>query len=85
MRKQASKVLRLVLTQLECGLNNLAVLYYEQGRYSEAEPLYRDALAMRQRLLGEEHPDIAPASTTSPRSTTSRDATVRRSRSTAMP
>ena len=34
--------------------------YYEsQGRYEEAEPLYVDALAMGQRLLGEAHPDVA--------------------------
>jgi tetratricopeptide (TPR) repeat protein len=31
----------------------------EQGRYSEAEPLYRDALALCKRLLGEEHPSVA--------------------------
>ncbi len=35
--------------------------YYlkEQTQYSDAEPLYIDALAMRKRLLGEEHPDVA--------------------------
>src|SRR5262249_18473979 len=31
------------------SLNNLAALYYSQGRYAEAEPLYR-------RALGPEHP-----------------------------
>ena len=41
------------------SLNNLAALYRSQGRYEEAEPLYRDALAMGQRLLGEAHPDVA--------------------------
>ncbi|MEG3440445.1 tetratricopeptide repeat protein, partial [Pannus brasiliensis CCIBt3594] len=40
-------------------LNNLAYLYRETGRYGEAEPLYRQALEMRKRLLGEEHPDVA--------------------------
>jgi CHAT domain-containing protein len=40
-------------------LNNLAGLYRSQGRYSEAEPLYRQALDMRKRLLGNEHPDVA--------------------------
>jgi tetratricopeptide (TPR) repeat protein len=40
-------------------LNGLAWLYREQGRYSEAEPLLRDALAMLKRLLGEEHPAVA--------------------------
>ncbi len=29
------------------------------GRAGEAEPLYRDALAMRQRLFAGDHPDVA--------------------------
>jgi tetratricopeptide (TPR) repeat protein len=41
------------------SLNNLAVLYSSQGRYEEAEPLYLQALSMRQKLLGTEHPDVA--------------------------
>ncbi len=41
------------------SLNDLAGLYYNQGRYAEAEPLYQEALAMRKRFLGEEHPDVA--------------------------
>jgi tetratricopeptide (TPR) repeat protein len=41
------------------SLNNLALLYDSQGRYSEAEPLYLKALAMWKRLLGEEHPSVA--------------------------
>ena len=32
-------------------------LYQRQGRYSEAEPLYRRALEARERVLGTEHPD----------------------------
>ena len=34
------------------GLDNLAVIYYYQGRYSEAEPLYLQTLEMRKRTLG---------------------------------
>jgi tetratricopeptide (TPR) repeat protein len=41
------------------SLNNLAYLYSSQGRYGEAEPLYRQALEMRRQLLGTEHPDVA--------------------------
>ena len=40
-------------------MNNLAELYRKQGKYEAAEPLYVDALAMRKKLLGEEHPDVA--------------------------
>ena len=39
------------------SLNNLAGLYESQGRYSEAEPLYRLALEKRRAVLGEKHPD----------------------------
>jgi len=39
------------------SLNNLAVLYYSQGKYSEAELLYLDALAMFERVLGTNHPN----------------------------
>ena len=37
----------------------MAGLYSSQGRYEEAEPLYIQALDMRKKLLGEEHPDVA--------------------------
>ena len=30
-----------------------------QGKYAEAEPLYRKALAIRQKVLGENHPHTA--------------------------
>ena len=40
------------------SLNNLAVLYQAQGRYAEAEPLYQRALAIREKALGPEHPDV---------------------------
>ena len=41
------------------SLNNLAELYYNQGRYAEAEPLYRRALAKWEKALGPEHPKVA--------------------------
>ncbi|MEM9003798.1 MAG: tetratricopeptide repeat protein, partial [Cyanobacteria bacterium P01_F01_bin.86] len=40
-------------------LNNLALLYRSMGRYSEAEPLYARALAIREAQLGPDHPDTA--------------------------
>ncbi|MBI4781362.1 MAG: tetratricopeptide repeat protein [Oscillatoriophycideae cyanobacterium NC_groundwater_1537_Pr4_S-0.65um_50_18] len=41
------------------SLNWLGYLYKSQGRYSEAEALYVQALELRQRLLGEEHSAVA--------------------------
>ena len=43
------------------SLNNLALLYDAQGRYAEAEPLYKRALAIREKALGPDHPDVAPS------------------------
>ncbi|MDB9486591.1 tetratricopeptide repeat protein [Dolichospermum circinale CS-537/01] len=47
------------LEALATSLNNLAVLYKNQGKYSEAEPLYLEALEMRRRLFTGDHPDVA--------------------------
>ena len=41
------------------SLNDLAALYNAQGRYAEAEPLYKRALAIREKALGPAHPDVA--------------------------
>jgi tetratricopeptide (TPR) repeat protein len=41
------------------SLNNLAVLYYKQGKYSKAEPLFLQALEMTKRLFIKDHPDVA--------------------------
>jgi tetratricopeptide (TPR) repeat protein len=40
-------------------LNNLAGVYHVQGKLAEAEPLYREAIQIRERQLGEAHPDTA--------------------------
>jgi tetratricopeptide (TPR) repeat protein len=40
-------------------LNNLAVSLHRAGNYPAAEPLYRRALAIREKTLGPEHPDVA--------------------------
>jgi tetratricopeptide (TPR) repeat protein len=41
------------------SLNNLAGLYYFQGRYAEAQPLYQRALAIWEKVLGLERPNVA--------------------------
>ena len=41
------------------SLNNLAMLYDSLGDYAKAEPLYKRALAIREKALGPEHPDVA--------------------------
>ncbi|MEE8176619.1 MAG: tetratricopeptide repeat protein, partial [Acidobacteriota bacterium] len=46
--------------RLAQSLNNLAGLYNSQGKYAEAEPLYRRALAIAEAILGPEHPNVAP-------------------------
>jgi tetratricopeptide (TPR) repeat protein len=46
-------------TRLATTLNDLAAVYYNQGKYAQAEPLYKRALAIREKALGPEHPDVA--------------------------
>ena len=41
------------------SLNNLAALYNSQGRYADAEPLYKQALEMTKRLFKGDHPYVA--------------------------
>ena len=40
-------------------LNNLAGLYDSQGRYEEAEPLYKRDLEISEKSLGKDHPSVA--------------------------
>jgi tetratricopeptide (TPR) repeat protein len=44
---------------LATSLNNLAELYRNQGRYTEAEPLYLRSLAIWEKQLGADHPLVA--------------------------
>ena len=46
-------------SRLATSLNNLALLYDTQGKYAQAEPLYQRALAIDQKTLGPDHPDVA--------------------------
>ena len=43
-------------------LNNLAIVYGHQGKYADAEALYKRALAIEEKALGKDHPDVAYAS-----------------------
>ncbi len=46
-------------TRLATSLNNLAELYRAQGKYAQAEPLLRRALAIKEKALGPEHVQVA--------------------------
>lgn len=41
------------------SLNNLAETCRVQGKYAEAEQFYRQSVAIKERVLGEHHPDVA--------------------------
>ena len=41
------------------GLANLAGFYAEQGSYADAEQFYWRAVAVSERSLGSDHPDVA--------------------------
>ena len=43
------------------SLNNLATLYFVQGRDADAEPLFNGALAILKKALGPAHPAVAAA------------------------
>ena len=34
-------------------------VFAAQGKYDEAEPLYKESLAIRKKVFGDEHPDVA--------------------------
>jgi tetratricopeptide (TPR) repeat protein len=42
---------------------NLALIYYELGKYSLASPMFMDVLKQREALLANDHPDIAESVT----------------------
>ena len=41
------------------SLNNLALLYYSQGKYEEAETLFKRAIKVSEEVLGANHPYTA--------------------------
>ena len=46
-------------TQMATALNNLAENYRALGRFAEAEPLFRQALAIDAKTIGTDHPNYA--------------------------
>ncbi len=40
-------------------LNNLALLYQSQAQFTDARPLFERALAIHEKALGKDHPDVA--------------------------
>src|SRR5437588_12845906 len=47
------------LSTVALSTNNLAFLYERQGKYDDAEPLYKRALAICEEVLGPIHPSTA--------------------------
>ncbi len=45
--------------RLARSFNDLALLYQAQGKYAEAEPLYKRSLAISEKALGPDHPEVA--------------------------
>ncbi|MBD1213470.1 MAG: ATP-binding protein, partial [Dolichospermum circinale Clear-D4] len=45
--------------EYDLSLDGLALLYYFQGRYNDAEPLFLQSLDIRKRQLGNDHPHVA--------------------------
>ena len=46
--------------RLAASLNKKAQEYYEQGKYFEAEPLLKKALAIQEAVFGREHEEVVP-------------------------
>ncbi len=45
--------------RLGASLNSLALLYNAQGKYAEAEPLFKRSLSIWEKALGPDHPNVA--------------------------
>ncbi len=46
-------------SHIAASLNNLAELYRAQGKYADAEPLYKRSIELDEKALGPNHPDVA--------------------------
>ena len=59
--REAVKDEEIVHTRASRMLDRTASYLEQRGRYSEAEPIFREALAMRRALHGDDHPNVAAA------------------------
>lgn len=57
--KVAEKAFGINHPKFGASLNNLAELYQDQGKYAEAETLYKLALKTLEKALGPDHPVVA--------------------------
>ncbi len=53
-----------IIRTLLARCTTLRILFAEQGHSRQAEPLYRETIAIERRVLGPEHPDTANSITT---------------------
>jgi tetratricopeptide (TPR) repeat protein len=47
----------LAIIEQATSLNNLAEIYRAQGKYDDAEQLFKRALAIQEKAFGPDHPD----------------------------
>jgi tetratricopeptide (TPR) repeat protein len=45
--------------ELIASLNSLGILYFQQGRYAIAEPIFEKGLQLTREMLGDHHPNVA--------------------------
>ena len=57
--RPAARVAFAQSVQEAARLNEKAIQFHQEGRYAEAEALDRDALAITEKALGPDHPDVA--------------------------
>jgi tetratricopeptide (TPR) repeat protein len=55
----AGELERLALAGDAFAVTHLAGLYRDMGRYTKAEPLFRQSLKIKEAKLGKDHPDVA--------------------------
>ena len=61
-RISGARVLGPTHNEVGTALYGLAVLYVQQGRYAEAEPVYKRTLNINEKALGPEHSEVGSAS-----------------------